>query len=176
MSSPLVRTCRHKSKRSRCSRTLPRLMRDTSIQIVHQPRHVPHLTFDNAFGPLADCRVRALESHSLKGVADGGQGVAELVGQGGHELVLAALRRAQRLFVLLPLGDVEHRADKADGPALLVEVAPAARRQPAPAPSLKPAVRYSMTNVPPLAGSSARCTARCVRSRSSGWTAARKTS
>ena len=73
-------------------------------QVVHQPGQVLHL-------PLHHLPVRSMTGRStagllqkVAGVADGGQRVAEFVGQHRQELVLAAVRLGQPLVEPLQLG------------------------------------------------------------------------
>ena len=54
-----------------------------------------------------------VRAQQLHGVADGGQRVAQLVGQHRQELVLAPVGLAQRLFGLLALGDIHRHAEVA---------------------------------------------------------------
>ncbi len=94
-------------------------------QVVHQPGQVLDLPLHHLARGL-EARVDGLDlAHQLDSVADRGERVAQLVGQHGEELVLAAVGGhellgppAQLLFQALALGDVELRAPDADEPAV----------------------------------------------------------
>ena len=58
-------------------------------QVVDELRHLPHLVVDHVAGPAERGVVRAALLHDLDGVADRGQGIAELVAEHRQELVLA---------------------------------------------------------------------------------------
>jgi hypothetical protein len=64
--------------------------------------HLPKLALDDAARVLVDRRVLG-ELHDLQRVADRRQRVAQLVGERGEELVLAAVGVAQRLLGDAPL-------------------------------------------------------------------------
>ena len=55
----------------------------------------------------------ARQAHDLERVADRRQRIAQLVGEGGEELVLAAVGAAQRLLDRLAAGHVDDRAEHA---------------------------------------------------------------
>src|SRR5207245_839241 len=75
-------------------------------KIVEQPAHVLDLTIDDLLGPsLLLAGSADLLAHGER-VADGGQGVAQLVGEDGEKLVLAAVGFAQRLVSSPALGDI----------------------------------------------------------------------
>ena len=58
-------------------------------QVIHQPGHLLDLAVDHVPGPLQLRYRRTFDTQDLRRIADGGQRVAEFVGQHRQELVLA---------------------------------------------------------------------------------------
>ena len=92
----------------------PRLERDLSSldagevqQVVHQPRQLPALPLDDLSRAPGLLAARRRQSEQVRGVDDGGQRVAELVGEHRQELGLPAVRVTERLRRAVLLGDVE---------------------------------------------------------------------
>ena len=108
------------STRERRSSILPRLMREmssrSSIRRTMWPswRSIISRAWATALG------VAGREPHHLQAVAQRCQRIAQLVRQEREELVLAAVRLAQRLLRPLPLGDVAGDLGRADDPAATV--------------------------------------------------------
>ena len=75
-------------------------------QVIDQVSHLANLVVDHVAGPAQVGVVRAALLHDLDGVADRGQGVAQLVAQHGQELVLArvCLGQLARLRLAVPQG------------------------------------------------------------------------
>ena len=76
-------------------------------QVVDQVDHLLHLAVDDRFARLEGRRIVAGNPHDLQGIADGGEGIPQLVGQRRQELVLVAVHRAKFL--------VEPRIVEGDG-------------------------------------------------------------
>ncbi len=66
-------------------------------QVVDQPRHVPDLPLDHVAGELDQRRVVGRLPQDVDRVEHRGQGVAQLVGEHGEELILAAVGVGQLL-------------------------------------------------------------------------------
>jgi hypothetical protein len=64
-------------------------------EVIHEACELSHLTLDDVPGLLLDRVFSALEAKEVHGVEDGGEGVAELVGEHRQELVLAAVEVGQ---------------------------------------------------------------------------------
>ena len=64
-------------------------------QVVDEPDELRDLPLDAAAGRVEDLRVVRFHPQDFDGVQDRGEGVAEFVGQGRQELVLAAVGLAQ---------------------------------------------------------------------------------
>ena len=89
-------------------------------QVVEQPRHLLGLPADDAVAP-GDLGIARLEmAQHVDGVADRRQRIAQLVRQGGDEVVLLLVGDAQDLLGLLALADVHDDAEGPHRPALLV--------------------------------------------------------
>ena len=84
-------TTEARSTRSLRSWRRPRRDAADVEQVVDQADHVGDLALHEGAGLVDGGGVFAGEAHDLEAVADGGQGVAELVGEGGEELVLLAI-------------------------------------------------------------------------------------
>ena len=91
------------------SSILPRLIRETSEQIVDQAHHLRDLPGDDRAALLLHFRLIFRELHQLERIADRGERIAELVGKRGEKLVLAVVGGAE-LFVELGIlhGDGGH--------------------------------------------------------------------
>ena len=76
-------------------------------QVVHHPADVAQLTIEHLVCPLRRLRVQVLRAHHLDDVGNGGERVAQLVGQHGDELVLALVGGAEPHLGLLQRRDVE---------------------------------------------------------------------
>src|SRR5260370_875869 len=83
-----------------------------------QPRQVRHLAGAHVARLRPLRRGVAEQLQDLNGIADGGERVAELVGEHGQKLVLAPVRLAQRLLGALPLRDVAGGPLYANGPTV----------------------------------------------------------
>ena len=95
------------------SSILPRLIRETSSR--SSTSRAMCCTCRSAIDRAASTSVRlaARQPHQLQGVADRGQRVAQLVGEHGQELVLAAVGLPQGRLHLHAIGDVDgHPADQ----------------------------------------------------------------
>ena len=68
----------------------PRDARDVE-QVVDQPGHVARLAPDHLLGQPSHLRVILAQPQKLGGIEDRGQGIAQLMGEHGEELVLAAV-------------------------------------------------------------------------------------
>jgi hypothetical protein len=66
-------------------------------EVVHEPRHVPHLATRRRERALADTWVRAIVLEEAHGVRHRREGVPQLVREHREELVLAAVGLAQLL-------------------------------------------------------------------------------
>jgi hypothetical protein len=75
-------------------------------QVVDQPRHVRDLAIDHVAGPRHGRLRRPEPAQDVDGVADRGEGVAQLVGEDGQKFVLAPVGLAERLLGLALGGDV----------------------------------------------------------------------
>ena len=77
-------------------------------EVVDEPHHLPKLPFHDVAG-LRPCPCVALsrEPHDLEGVAEGAERAAQLVGEGGQELVLVTVGLPQGLLDADALGDVD---------------------------------------------------------------------
>ena len=75
-------------------------------QVVDHPRHLLDLVLDHLDRPLEVGAAQALDLHDLDGVADRGQGIAQLVGEHGEELVLAPVGLPEGLLHALAIVDV----------------------------------------------------------------------
>ena len=89
-------------------------------QVVEQPRHLPHLPLDDAADVAQRGVVGQRQAQRRHAAADRRQRVAQLVGEHGQELVLAAVAVAQRLLERLALADVAGDRGGADDAAVLV--------------------------------------------------------
>ena len=87
------------------SRTLPRLIRETSMRSSISRARCLHWRAMTSL-PHSSSSTPVRPPGELHGVADGGERVAELVGEHREELVLAAVRFFQGLLDSFPLGDV----------------------------------------------------------------------
>ena len=67
-------------------------------QVIHQPRQLSGLPFDHVDRGVRVRKIGQLTRQHLRGVADGRQRVAQLVREQRQELVLLAVRLAQRLL------------------------------------------------------------------------------
>jgi hypothetical protein len=87
---------------------LQSVLRDSADvqQIVEQPGHVPDLALDDVPRPGHSCARQILDMKNLDGIPDRGQRIAQLVREGGEELVLAVPCLAQLALVPLALRDV----------------------------------------------------------------------
>ena len=75
-------------------------------QVVEQPRHVLDLAVDDVLRPLQLRLGRVRRLADPRRVTDRRERVAQLVGEGREELVLAPVRRAQRVLGTFARGDV----------------------------------------------------------------------
>ena len=99
-------------------------------EIIDQPSHVRDLAIDDVPRPI-EPRLRLPEPpEDLHGAADRGQRIAELVGEDGDELVLAAIGLPQRLLRLALRGDVGVRAEPADDAPRIIAERESAREEP----------------------------------------------
>ena len=75
-------------------------------QVVHHASHRLDLVLDDLDRPFEVGAFEPLDLHDLHGVADRCQGIAELVGEHGEELVLAEVGFFEGFLHALPLGDL----------------------------------------------------------------------
>ena len=107
------------------SSILPRLIRETSKQVVDQPHHLRDLPGDDRAALLLQAGIVLGKLHQLERIADRRERVAELMGERGQELVLAVVGCAE-LFVELGVlhGDGGHVGELGeDRLIILVELA-----------------------------------------------------
>jgi hypothetical protein len=96
-------------------------------EVVHQAGHVPDLALGHRPHLLDQGGVVTAQADDLQCIADGGKGVAQLVGQHRQEIILlpGLLRQllgplVQGLLQMLPFGAVPQHLGEAPQPALLV--------------------------------------------------------
>jgi hypothetical protein len=90
-------------------------------QVVDEPLHEAHLPVDDVPCELELRSLRPPQAQDLDGVPDGSEGIPQLVGEGGQELVLAPVGLAQGVLDPFLVRDVHARPDVADElPAVLV--------------------------------------------------------
>src|SRR5262249_29283932 len=112
---------------------------------------------------LDDARIARPALQELEGVAHRGEGIPQLVGQHGEELVLAAIGGGELLRALaelvletLPLGDVHAHAEHARRAPARTREHPALPRHPAEAPVGRTAAELDVEAAPLLDGASDR--------------------
>ncbi len=81
-------------------------------QVVDQMDHLTELAFDDVASAVDGLRL-ARQGHDLERIADRRERIAQLVGEGGEEFVLAAVGAAQRLLHRLAAGGIDDRAEHA---------------------------------------------------------------
>src|SRR4029453_11579761 len=99
-------------------------------QVVYQPYHLIHLAPQHVMTPAYRLLVGA-HAHNLECVADRGEGVPQLVGQGCQELVLPLIRFPQGVLGPLDVGDVCRAADETEHLAILIKTGNCGNPEPA---------------------------------------------